>query len=59
MPDNLVTARFPPDLAAAVKAYAEKEGTSVSEVLRQGALGLLGFCPTCGQAWGRGHDDAG
>lgn len=41
--------RLPADVLAALRTRAENTGESVSDQLRQGALMLLGICPTCGQ----------
>jgi len=31
----------------ALRQRATEDGVTLSDVLRQGALGLLGICPTC------------
>jgi hypothetical protein len=41
--------RLTSDLAEALKERAAKTGESVSDILRRGALMMLGICPTCGQ----------
>jgi hypothetical protein len=46
---NPVSARLPADLLQALRERAEKDGMTVSDALRIGALMLLGVCPTCGQ----------
>ena len=50
MSDTTMTSvRFPADLIAALRQRGEQTGESVSDMLRYGALLLLGVCPTCGQ----------
>jgi hypothetical protein len=44
-----VSARMPPELLQALRERAERDGMTVSDALRIGALMLLGVCPTCGQ----------
>ena len=41
--------RLPVDVMAALRQRGEETGESVSDMLRQGALMVLGICPTCGQ----------
>jgi hypothetical protein len=41
--------RLPADVLAALRERGEETGESVSDMLRQGALMVLGICPTCGQ----------
>ena len=41
--------RLPGDLMAALKAHAAETGESFSDLVRRGALMVLGICPTCGQ----------
>ena len=48
-PTTPVSVRLPADPIQALRQRAEVNGESVSDVLRQGALMLLGICPTCGQ----------
>jgi hypothetical protein len=43
-----ISVRLPADLLAALREHAGKNGGNVSDALRNGALMLLGFCPTCG-----------
>ena len=50
MPESEMTSvRLPGDLAAALKQRAAENGESLSDVMRRGALMVLGICPTCGQ----------
>ena len=46
---EIASARLPPDLVSALRGRAEANGESVSDLLRRGALMVLGICPTCGQ----------
>ena len=39
--------RLEPDSAAALRKHAEERDESLSDVLRRGALLVLGYCPTC------------
>lgn len=41
--------RLPVDVLAALRLRGEETGESVSDMIRQGVLMLLGICPTCGQ----------
>jgi hypothetical protein len=41
--------RLPVDVLAALRQRGEETGESISDMLRQGALMILGICPTCGQ----------
>ena len=41
--------RLPVDVLAALRRRDEETGESISDMLRQGALMVLGICPTCGQ----------
>ena len=43
-----VSVRLPAELLAALREHADKNSVTVSDALRDGALMLLGFCPTCG-----------
>lgn len=51
---KVASVRLPADLAAALRAKADATGESISDLMRQGALMLLGTCPTCRQATGSG-----
>lgn len=44
-----ISARLPADLLAALRAHAEENDETVSDLVRRGALMVLGVCPTCGQ----------
>ena len=44
-----VSVRLPGDLMTALREHAGKNGETISDALRQGALMVLGICPTCGQ----------
>lgn len=46
---EMASARLPADLVAALRKRAGERGESMSDLLRQGALLILGICPTCGQ----------
>lgn len=41
--------RLPADVLAALRLRGEQAGESISDMLRTGALMVLGICPTCGQ----------
>jgi hypothetical protein len=41
--------RLPGDLVAALRQRAADNDESMSDILRRGALMVLGICPTCGQ----------
>jgi hypothetical protein len=41
--------RLPADLVTALRQRATEDGESLSDILRRGALMVLGVCPTCGQ----------
>ncbi len=47
--DKVASIRLPGDLAAALKQRADENGETLSDVVRRGALMVLGICPTCGQ----------
>jgi hypothetical protein len=50
MPDTEMTSfRLTADLVAALKQRAAENGEPLSDILRRGALMVLGICPTCGQ----------
>jgi hypothetical protein len=52
MADTEMTSfRLPGDVVAALRKAAEDSGETVSDLLRRGALMILGTCPTCGQEW--------
>jgi hypothetical protein len=46
---EMASARLPADLVSALRKRADENGDSLSDLLRQGALLILGICPTCGQ----------
>ncbi len=46
-PKEPVSVRLPADLVAALRQKAAEDGMTLSDALRQGALGVLGICPTC------------
>jgi hypothetical protein len=46
---EMASARLPGEIVAALKKRAEENGESLSDMLRRGALMVLGICPTCGQ----------
>jgi hypothetical protein len=51
--------RLPGDITAALRKMADENGETISDLLRRGALMVLGICPTCGQEWkatGTAHD---
>ena len=47
--DKVASIRLPVELAAALKRRADERGESLGDVMRRGALMVLGICPTCGQ----------
>jgi hypothetical protein len=52
MADTEMTSfRLPGDVVAALRKMADEGGETVSDLLRRGALMILGTCPTCGQDW--------
>ena len=49
MADTEMTSfRLPGDVVAALRKVADENGETVSDLLRRGALMILGICPTCG-----------
>ena len=46
---EMASARLPAEIVAALRKRAEESGESLSDLLRRGALMVLGICPTCGQ----------
>lgn len=52
----MTSARLPADVVAALRKRAGENGETVSDLLRRGALMVLGICPTCGRPVG-GRDD--
>ncbi len=46
---EMASARLPAEMVAALKQMAAETGESLSDLLRRGALLVLGICPTCGQ----------
>ena len=44
---EMASFRLEPDLVAALRKHAEEREESLSDVLRRGALMVLGYCPTC------------
>lgn len=55
---EVVSARLPPELGAALRAHADAAGESVSDALRRGVLLVLGKCPTCERAWPEAREEA-
>lgn len=49
MSDAPTSFRLPADIVTALRERAERNGESVSDLLRRAALMVLGICPTCGQ----------
>jgi len=47
--DEMTSFRLPGDMAAALRERAGQRGESLSDVMREAALMLLGTCPTCGR----------
>jgi hypothetical protein len=41
--------RLPGDVVAALRKLGNQTGESMSDLLRRGALVVLGICPTCGR----------
>ena len=56
---EMLSARLSADLVAALKKHATEGGESLSDVLRRGALMVLGICPTCGQKTPAAREAAG
>lgn len=50
---EMVSARLPAELVAALRKRAEGRGESLTDAVREGALMVLGLCPTCGQRTSR------
>lgn len=48
-PDDreMASFRLDAEIVAALRKVAEERGESLSDVLRRGALLVLGYCPTC------------
>lgn len=44
---EMASFRLEADLVAALRKHAEERDESMSDVLRRGALMVLGYCPTC------------
>ena len=44
---EMTSFRMEPELVAALRALATERGETLSEVMRKGALLVLGYCPTC------------
>lgn len=60
MPETeMASARLPGDMVAALKQKAAENGESLSDLLRRGALMVLGICPTCGQKAPQQQEEAG
>ena len=49
VPTSTTSTRLPAELVTALRERAEADGESLSDLLRRGALMVLGICPTCGQ----------
>ena len=51
MADNAVPTSFrlPADMVEALRKKGNETGESMSDLLRRGALMVLGTCPTCGR----------
>ena len=45
----MTSARLPADILAALRKLADENDETLSDLLRRGALMVLGICPTCGQ----------
>lgn len=55
VPDTeMASARLPGDIVAALRKMAEENGETLSDLMRRGALMVLGICPTCGRKTGDG-----
>ena len=54
-----VSVRLSAELVTALRVRAAASGTTLSDALRDGALMLLGVCPTCGQKAPAGTPEAG
>jgi len=46
---EMTSFRLPGDVVTALRQLADENGESVSDVLRRGAMMVLGICPTCGR----------
>jgi hypothetical protein len=46
---EMTSFRLPGDVVAALRVLAEENGETLTDVLRKGALMVLGKCPTCGR----------
>ena len=46
---ELTSFRLPAEVAAALRKLSSETGETVSDLLRRGALTVLGICPTCGR----------
>lgn len=50
MPDTEMTSfRLPADVVTALRKLGGETGETMSDLLRRGALIVLGICPTCGR----------
>lgn len=47
--DEMASFRLQSDIVKALKERAAQNEESLSDILRRGALMVLGVCPTCGQ----------
>lgn len=45
----MTSVRLPAALTAALRKHAAESGETLSDVMREAALRLLGVCPTCGR----------
>jgi hypothetical protein len=54
--DATTTFRLPAELAVALRLHAELREETVSDVLRDAVLAVLGKCPACGQERRRGDE---
>lgn len=46
---EMTSVRLPAVLIAALRKHAAESGETLSDVMREAALRLLGVCPTCGR----------
>lgn len=52
---EMASARLPGDIVTALRKMADESGETMSDLLRRGALMVLGICPTCGQPAPKGQ----
>ena len=52
--DGSLSLRLPSDVIEALRQAAERDGITVSDLLRAAAMEKLGYCPTCKRSYAAG-----